>query len=191
LLWVVEGTLKSGTMVSARIALEESRDICVLPMDIDRPVAEGPIKLLKEGAIPITSAEDIAHLLDVTLEPTLKPQKQTLAPTPSSNHASTAVLKEAVLLPTNEPAPIKEFIAEEETTPSKTNSVETPAYNKEETPILYWLQHATHKTLHVDALAQQCGLPMNVLLASITMLELESQIVRKPGNHFSLSDSST
>jgi DNA processing protein len=181
LLWVVEGTLKSGTMVSARIALEESRDICVLPMDVTRPVAEGPIKLLKEGAIPVTGAEDIAHLLGLPWQPETETSENR-----ASNIPINIQRKEAPP-PTSNKAPHPEPDATPEQLPEPTAS-EALLQPMKDTPILRELLKAKENTLHVDALAQQCELPMNTLLAELTMLELDGLILRKPGNHFSLSD---
>jgi DNA protecting protein DprA len=185
LLWVVEGTLKSGTMVSARIALEESRDICVLPMDVTRSVAEGPIKLLKEGAIPITSAEDIAHLLDLSWMPktTIHQETSTVHQTLRHDH------KEETHHPNTTETPLKQAAKDIKTkgvTPPVEVAPPTTVYTLKDAPIPYLLQQANDNILHVDALAQQSDLPVNELLATLTMLELEGTVQRLPGNHFTL-----
>jgi len=55
----VEAPLKSGVFSTVRWALEYGRDVYALPGDINRKVAEGTNKLLKNGAIPLTSYKDI------------------------------------------------------------------------------------------------------------------------------------
>ncbi|MDF7679846.1 DNA-protecting protein DprA [Enterobacteriaceae bacterium ESL0689] len=56
---VIEAALKSGSLVTVRCALEQGRDIFALPGPIASPGSAGPHWLMKQGAIPVTSAEDI------------------------------------------------------------------------------------------------------------------------------------
>lgn len=61
---VIEAPEKSGALITARFALEQGRDIAVVPGDIDRENSLGCIRLLQNGgAYPITSARDILDLL--------------------------------------------------------------------------------------------------------------------------------
>ncbi|MGL4818874.1 MAG: DNA-processing protein DprA, partial [Bacilli bacterium] len=62
---VIEAKERSGSLISAYQALEQGRDVYVLPARCDDPSYAGNIKLLKEGALPFTSAEDWcnAHFL--------------------------------------------------------------------------------------------------------------------------------
>ena len=55
----VEAAEKSGVFSTVRWALEYGRDVYALPGDINRKVSEGTNKLIKSGAIPLTSYEDL------------------------------------------------------------------------------------------------------------------------------------
>lgn len=57
---VVEGSRKSGTMITARHALEQGRLVFAVPGPADSPTAEGVNALLKEGAALVVHAADIA-----------------------------------------------------------------------------------------------------------------------------------
>lgn len=56
---IIEATEKSGTLITARLALDYNRDVFVVPHSIFSESGKGSLKLLKDGAIPVTSASDI------------------------------------------------------------------------------------------------------------------------------------
>jgi DNA processing protein len=56
---VVEAALRSGAMITARMALEQNRDVFALPGRVDSPQSRGTHRLLREGAHVVTELEDI------------------------------------------------------------------------------------------------------------------------------------
>ncbi len=60
---VIECTRKSGTMITARLALDYHKDVFSVPGDIFSPTSEGPHYLIKQGATPITCPRDIVEAL--------------------------------------------------------------------------------------------------------------------------------
>lgn len=56
---IVEGEEKSGSLITARLALEENRSVFALPGSLFNPMMAGPHKLLRDGAVLVRYAEDM------------------------------------------------------------------------------------------------------------------------------------
>ena len=71
---IVEAAARSGTLNTASHALEQGKEVFVVPGNITSPLSAGCNALLKQGAQPVTSAQDV---LDV-IAPQLTKAQQTL-----------------------------------------------------------------------------------------------------------------
>lgn len=58
---ITEARKRSGTLITARMALDEGRDIYVVPGPINQVLSEGTNRLLIEGATPIMDANQILN----------------------------------------------------------------------------------------------------------------------------------
>jgi DNA processing protein len=56
---VIEGDEKSGSLITARLAAEEGRDVFAVPGPIHSRLSRGPHRLIQSGAALITGSEDI------------------------------------------------------------------------------------------------------------------------------------
>jgi DNA processing protein len=60
---IVEAAQRSGSLITARLALEQGREVFALPGSPLDPRAEGTNSLIKQGATPVTEAADIITVL--------------------------------------------------------------------------------------------------------------------------------
>jgi len=60
---IVEAAKRSGSLITARLALEQGREVFAVPGSPLDPRAEGTNSLLKQGATPVTEAADIVAVL--------------------------------------------------------------------------------------------------------------------------------
>jgi DNA processing protein len=56
---IIEGSNHSGSLITARYAGDQGRDVFAVPGPINSILSEAPNYLIKHGAIPVTSAQDI------------------------------------------------------------------------------------------------------------------------------------
>lgn len=71
---IVEAGVKGGALVTARIALEQGRDIFATPGDVGRSSSVGCNLLIRDGAFPVLDADDLLECLRLAIgEPVQQP----------------------------------------------------------------------------------------------------------------------
>ncbi|MEK7071399.1 MAG: DNA-processing protein DprA [Patescibacteria group bacterium] len=60
---IIEAEEKSGTLITARMALDYNREVLALPGNISSPYSKGTNRLIRQGATAITSSDDILEAL--------------------------------------------------------------------------------------------------------------------------------
>lgn len=91
---VVEGAQYSGSLISARLAMEFGREVYGVPGNATQPTSFGPNQLIKQGAKPVTSWEDVIEELPTSV-------RAERLPVETATSEQRALLVEESLAPAN------------------------------------------------------------------------------------------
>lgn len=170
---VIEATINSGSLITARYALEQGREVFALPNSVQNPYSQGCHKLIKEGALLVESIEDILEAIAYQrqardIRPSLLPS---LRPSPAAQGL--------LFAPVSEPQAVG-FAENLENAPLAAASKASPAKNSlpaKNLPELTACQqqlfsHIGLTPISIDDLAKACEMPIDSALIELLNLEL-------------------
>lgn len=92
---VVEASIKSGTMITAKLAAEQGREVFAMPGSIHNPLSSGCHQLIKDGAKLTDSIADIVQelSLDISMTPASKKSDIETKKAKKANNSASVLLK--------------------------------------------------------------------------------------------------
>ena len=193
---VVEAPEKSGSLITARLAAEQGRDVFAVPGNIDIPSFVGSNRLLRDGAIMVSSGWDILSEYEAMYPDKIRrddgPARQTAYPDEVCK-AATETEKPLPKVAQKPRLPRKKDNLKKDLEKKAIDNERSTAYS-DVNDILPKLSEAERQIVNclkngerlVDDVIAETGLAAGNLLGVLTMLELKGVIARLPGKRITL-----
>lgn len=176
---VVEAGERSGSLITARLALEQGKDVFAVPGDLVHSSFLGTNKLIRDGAIAVFSPNDIleeyySEYYDKIVDKTRFPDDE--------------IIKRAQKYLSKQQQKTKEKTAVKPNKKENSEKVKkpTPDYLTEDAKKIYAVLNENPK--HVDLLSEQCGLTTAQTLSALTELEVYSLAQALSGRRYTIKD---
>ena len=180
---VVEGGLKSGSLITAEWALEQGRDVYAVPGNLGEACCEGSNRLIQEGASLVTCGWDILQNYQARFPALRRYDEEDIletAPEPEPENCPETAPENPVPSAKIPSIPEKRIDnAEKRNYIDLQQTMDTMTEKQRQLMVL--LQSGR---MHVDDLIAQSGLPAAQVTASMTMLELKGYVTHQTGNFF-------
>jgi len=177
---VVEAGEKSGSLITARFALEQGREVFAVPGAIDSAGSRGTHKLIRDGARLIESAKEIiAEIL-----PQIARVRKTM-----TQPATNAVQNENVVPPGTDSGVRRSVSGHDGACPSKANVLHPQsAIHNPQSDHAAIMRVLSSSPLNIDGIVARTGFNIADIQRILLSLELQGAIIKLPGNNYKIKD---
>lgn len=151
---VVEAGIHSGSLITAKLALEQGKDVFAVPGSPIENRSTGSNQLIKEGALLTENADDILNVLSMHQNHLIKEQKTFMLPLDKTKNRVNIQAHNEISIPT----------------------ADTPTEN------VKLLDLISYEGVDIDELLRVCGLSQAEFFSQILDLEFSGKIERHTGN---------
>ncbi len=158
---IVEAGLKSGSLITARTALEQSKEVFAIPGSIHNPLAKGCNHLIRNGAKLVETGQDIFEEIQHLLLPFVENEKSdTLNSSIKQNFSTPTLCEHNVGVEKSDT-----FIAHDDEQQQLWNAL-------------------SYEPQPVDVLIARSGLAANQVSSMLLILELGGNVIKHPGGKY-------
>ena len=160
---VVEASIQSGALITARLGLEQNRDVFAVPGPITSEMSQGANELIRDGAVPVQSAEQIIEALELFSmvgEPRKRRGAPLRAPAPTTETGNIFNSQNLAANPTD-------------------NGSIKPQTDQEK--ILFIL---SQNPLPIDEIVKASTLPSHTVSSALTIMEIDDLIKDVGGRNY-------
>mgnify|MGYP001043726574 CR=1 FL=1 len=170
---VVEAALKSGSLITARMALEQGREVFAIPGSIHHPLSRGCHSLIKQGATLVESGEDMFNELQgfASFKHSM-PDVLTQQAAPALGKTQEAEERQAVLHEESAPEPVSQQVEQSQAPDHELQPEEGRLFN-----------YLEHSPLAMDLIIERSGLSASEVASSLVLLELKGLVVQEAGGY--------
>lgn len=176
-LLVVEAGVKSGSLITARFAVEQNKDVYAVPCSILSPEFAGTNKLIEDGATIVTKPADLLY------------------PYAERFHIDLSKVKSVDKL-MNENADFSANFHDDKAEKLSFENLEKGRSEREKREkislslsgnekIVY--EALTESLQHIDVITEKCALPVSAVMGALTSLEISDLAVSASGKRYKLS----